>query len=105
MTTNQHIAFYRDNLQLVESIQKDIAELEKILVTAGGTVSLEAVEDADLNVRGPDTKTTWLIIFVILVFIGILGGVFYFTWQSQAGGSKTKEKDAADGAFKENTPS
>jgi hypothetical protein len=104
VSTNQHIAFHRDNLETVKSIEKDIAELEKLLVTAGGTVSLDAVENADLNVKGPDTKTTWIIIFVILIFIGILGGVFYFTWQSQAG-SKGKEKDAASSAFKENTPS
>ena len=103
VTSNQHIAYYRDNLKLVESIQKDITELEKLLVTAGGTVSLDAVEDADLNVKGPDTKTTWIIIFVILIFISILGAVFYFTWQSQAG-SKTKEKDPANTSFKENTP-
>jgi len=103
VTTNQHIAYYRDNIQLAESIQKDITELEKLLVTAGGTVSLEAVENADLNVKGPNTKTTWIIIFVILIFIGILGGVFYFTWQGQSG-SKSKEKNAAPSAFKENTP-
>ncbi len=103
-TTNQHIAFYRDNLKLLDSIQKDIAELEKLLVTAGGTVSLEAVENADLNVKGPDTKTTWAIIFVILIFISILGSVFYFTWQSQTG-AKPKENDTSNTAFKENTPS
>ncbi len=104
VTSNQHIAFYRDNMQLADSIEKDIAALEKLLVTAGGTVSLEAVEDADLNVKGPNTKTTWIIIFLILVFIGILGAVFYFTWQGQAS-AKTKEKDGGSTAFKENTPS
>ena len=104
VSTNQHIAFYRDNLELVRSVEKDIDELEKLLVTAGGTQSLEAVENADLNVKGPDTKTTWIIIFVILVFIGILGAVFYLTWQGQAG-SKAKEKDDASSAFKENKPS
>lgn len=103
VTTNQHIAYYRDNLRLKEGIEKDIAELEKLLVTAGGTVSLEAVENADLNVKGPDAKTTWIIIFVILIFIGILGAVFYFTWQGQVS-VKSKEKGAADSAFKENKP-
>ena len=103
VTTNQHIAYFRDNLQLVDSIQKDIDELEKLLVTAGGTQSLEAVENADLNVKGPNTKTTWIIIFVVLVFIAILGAVFYFTWQGQIG-AKTKEKEGVSSAFKENTP-
>jgi hypothetical protein len=103
VTSNQHIAFYRDNLLIHEQLEKDMAQLEKMLVTAGGTVSLDAVENADLNVKGPDVKTTWIIIFVVLVFIGILGAVFYFTWQGQAS-SKDKDKAAPSGAFKENTP-
>ncbi len=102
-TSNEHIAYYRDNLKLLEGIQKDIQELEKILVTAGGTQSLDAVENADMNVKGPDQKTTWIIIFVILIFIGILGAVFFFTWQSQAG-VKAKEKEEAGSPFKENPP-
>jgi len=103
VTTNQHIAYYRDNLQLADSIQKDIAELEKLLVTAGGSISLEAVENSDINVKGPDQKTTWVIIFVILIFIAILGAVFYLTWQGQAG-SKPKNTEGPPSAFKENTP-
>ena len=103
VTTNQHIAYYRDNVQIAESIQKDITELEKLLVTAGGSVSLDAVENADVNVKGPDQKTTWVIIFVILIFIAILGGVFYFTWQGQSA-SKPKGPEGPPTAFKENTP-
>ena len=102
-TSNQHIAFYRDNVKILEQLEKDLADLEKLLVTAGGTVSLDAVEDADVNVKGPNTKTTWIIIFVILIFIAILGAVFYFTWQGQAG-PKEKEKNEEPSAFKENKP-
>ncbi len=103
VSTNEHIAYYRDNVKLVEGIQKDIQELEKILVTAGGTASLDAVENADLNVKGPDQKTTWIIIFVILIFIGILGAVFFFTWQGQAS-SKSKDKEGSASPFKDNPP-
>ncbi len=103
VTTNQHISYYRDNVELMASLEKDMDELEKLLVTAGGSVSLEAVENADLNVKGPDTKTTWIIIFMVLIFIAILGSVFYFTWQSQAG-AKDKEKGASSSSFKENAP-
>lgn len=104
VTTNQHISFYRDHRVVMEQLEKDMDELEKLLVTAGGSVSLEAVENADLNVKGPNSKTTWIIIFVILIFISILGSVFYFTWQGQAG-AKDKEKDPTPSSpFKENTP-
>jgi hypothetical protein len=102
VSTNQHIAYYRDNVKIMEQLEKDIAELERLLVTSGGAVSIDAVEDADVDVKGPDAKTTWILIFVILVFIGILGAVFYFTWQGQ-GGPKKKD-ETAPSAFKENNP-
>jgi len=103
VTTNQHIAFFRDHVAMMEQLQKDMEELEKLLVTAGGTMSLDAVENADLNVKGPDVKTTWIIIFVVLIFIAILGAVFYFTWQGQAG-TKGKDQEPASSPFKENKP-
>ena len=104
VSTNQHISFYRDDLVIMDQLLKDMEELEKMLVTAGGSISLDAVENADVNVKGPDSKTTWIIIFAILIFIAILGSVFYFTWQGQAG-PKEKEKEPAAGSFKENKPS
>jgi hypothetical protein len=104
VTSNQHIAFYRDHVAVMEQLEKDMDELEKLLVTAGGSVSLDAVENADLNVKGPDSKTTWIIIFVILVFIAILGGLFYFTWQGQANVKDKEKKPPLSSAFKEGMP-
>lgn len=101
VTTNQHISFYRDNVNLMASLEKDMDELEKLLVTAGGTVSMEAVESAELDVKGPDSRTTWIIIFMVLIFIGILGAVFYFTWHGQTE-PKNTEKKPTDSTFKKN---
>ena len=55
---------------------------------------LEALKD---EMKDADSALLYLL-------IAFVTGVFYFTWQGQAG-SKTKEKGETPSAFKENTPS
>lgn len=84
VTRKQHIADYRDNKAMLDAILKDIERLEELLVQIGGPPVPEALEKSEINLKHPTTKTTWIIIFVILVFIAILGGSFYFIWMGQA---------------------
>lgn len=103
VTRQQHIAYYRENMQTVEAVRADIERLEKLLVKAGGPPNIDLVEQADVNLKSPNTKTTWIIIFIILVFIAILAGAFYFTWQGQVKVTENiflKEKDSAFSEFK-----
>ena len=103
VTRQQHIAYYRDNLRAMEGVLADLERLEKILVTAGGPPNIELMENSDVNLKSPSTKTTWMLIFIILIFISILGGAFYFTWQGQARVTENifmREKDAAFSEFK-----
>ena len=96
----QHIAYYRDNLKILDSVLKDIERLEKMLVTAGGPPKI-IKEDAKL--KNPNAKTTWIIILVIMIFMAILGGSFYFTWQTQAKVAENifkREKDTVFPEFK-----
>jgi hypothetical protein len=61
------------------------------------------LENTDANLKSPTTKTTWILIFIILIFISILGGAFYFTWQGQARVTEnifTREKDVSFSDFK-----
>lgn len=105
VSRQQHIAYYRDNLKMLQSILEDIERLEKILVTTGGPPNIELMEQTDVNLKSPSTKTTWIIIFVILIFMSILGGAFYFTWQGQARVTEnifTREKEATFSDFNKN---
>jgi hypothetical protein len=105
VTRQQHIAYYRDNLKTLDSIMDDIARLEKILVTTGGPPNIDLMEQSDVNLKSPTTKTTWIVIFVILIFISILGGAFYFTWQGQARVTEnifSREKDSTFSDFNKN---
>ena len=103
VTRQQHIAYFRDNGQVLEAVRADVERLEKLLVKAGGPPNIDLVEKSDVNLKSPNSKTTWIIIFIILIFIGILAGAFYFTWQGQAKVTENiflKEKDSAFSEFK-----
>ena len=80
------------------NIEKDIAKLEKLLVAVGAPPAPDILAESELNLKTPSRATTWIIIFAILIFIGVLGAVFFFTWQTQihlASGisSKVEEQD------------
>ncbi len=102
VSRQQHIAYFRDNQKILASILEDVDRLEKILVTTGGPPNIDLMENTDVNLKSPTTKTTWIVIFIILIFITILAGAFYFTWQGQARVTEnifTREKDATFSDF------
>ena len=102
-TKQQHIAYYRDNLKAMQAVKEDIEKLEKLLVSLGGAPSAELLEKAGSSVKSPSMKTTWGVIFALIIFVGILSSVFYFTWLRQGRLTEnifTKEKDTAFGDLK-----
>jgi hypothetical protein len=58
--------------------------MEKLLTFVGGPPVPELLEESPLKSDAPSTTTTWLIICLIIVFIGLLGGQFFFTWNRRA---------------------
>lgn len=81
ISRKQRIGAYRRNLQAVEEIKEDLARMEKLLSFAGGPPVLEMLEESPLRSDAPSTTTTWLVIFLIVIFMGLLAGQFFFTWQ------------------------
>ena len=97
-TKQEHIAHYRNNLITLDSVKEDLERLEKILAAVSGAPSLELLEESDVNLKSPSSKTTWIIIFIIFIFVGILSATFYFTWMRQEKLTEnifTREKDAS----------
>ena len=101
VTRQQHIANHRDHLAILEQIKSDIEKLEKILVAVGGPPNLELIEESDINLKSPSSKTTWIIIFIVLIFIAILAGTFFFTWHRQAAITESVFKSEKDNSFSE----
>ena len=77
----QRIGAYRTNLQTLGVVKEDLARMEKLLSFTGGPPVPEMMEESPLKSDAPSTTTTWLVIFLVVIFMGLLAGQFFFTWQ------------------------
>jgi hypothetical protein len=84
VSRTQHVGIYRQNVLTLEQIKEDIAKLEKILATAGGPLAPEMLAKTKIKSEAPSKTMTWIVIFTIIIFTGLLAGVLFFTWQRQA---------------------
>jgi hypothetical protein len=115
-SATEHIAYYRDNVKLLREAKKTIAELEKLVsqrgVTAGVTVKwpeegggrgplarkakgykgLDMIAQSIFKGQAPTVATTWKVIFVIIVFIGIIAAFFFTLWYIQLRKAVNKKK-------------
>lgn len=101
VSRRSHIGIYRNNLLIVDQIKDDINWLENQLVVASSLPKPDVLEEAELKTDSPTESTSWMIIFIIMLFIGMLAGVFFFTWQAQAHATKNLISDAREQAFPE----
>ncbi|MFH1339473.1 MAG: hypothetical protein ABIH40_06495, partial [Candidatus Omnitrophota bacterium] len=101
VSRQQHIGIYRQNKETVKRVKNDIAELEKLLQPTFGPATSETLEKARLKLNLPSKTTTWLIIMTIIVFLGLLAGVFFFVWQKQVRASQELIETAKKSAFPE----
>ena len=84
LSRKSRIGGYRLNLQVVEKVKEDLARMEKLLTFTGGPPVPEMMKESPLKSDAPSTTTTWLVIFLIVLFVGILGGQFFFTWHRRS---------------------
>ncbi len=101
VSRKSHIGIYRNNLKIVNQIKDDIDRLEKQLVVASSLPKPDVLEESDLKTESPTESTSWMIIFIIMLFIGMLAGVFFFTWHAQAHATKDLISEARNEAFQD----
>ncbi|MCM8780567.1 MAG: hypothetical protein NC908_01395 [Candidatus Omnitrophica bacterium] len=99
VSREQHIGIYRQNILTVERIKEDIAKMEKILATAGGPAAPEMLAKTKIKGELPTKTMTWILIFVIIIFIGLLATVLFFTWHRQSRITKEELLAAKKSAF------
>ncbi|MFH1640725.1 MAG: hypothetical protein ABIA66_02045, partial [Candidatus Omnitrophota bacterium] len=98
VSRQQHIGIYRQNLLAIDQIKEDLAKMEKIIVTAGGPPAPEMLA-TNVQAEAPSRMMTWIVIFIIIVFVGLLAAVLFFTWQRQARTSQRELLSAKRSAF------
>lgn len=101
VSRRSHIGLYRNNLKIFDQVKEDIDRLEKQLVVAASLPKPDVLEKTKLKTDSPSKSASWMIIFIIMLFIGMLAGVFFFTWQAQAHATKDLISDARKSAFPE----
>ena len=77
----QRIGSFRTNQQTMSAVKEDLSRMEKLLSFTGGPPVLEMMEESALKSDAPSTTTTWLVIFLVIIFMGLPAGQFFFTWQ------------------------
>ncbi len=104
VSQQQHIGIYRQNVLLLDRIKEDIARLEKAMATAGGPLAPEMLTKTKIKSEEPSKAMTWIVIFSILIFTGLLAGVLFFTWYRQSRLTKEDLLAAKKAAFPEAEP-
>jgi hypothetical protein len=80
LSRKARIGAYRQHLGQVEGIKEDLARMEKLLTFIGGPPVPEMLEKSPLKSDAPSETTTWILIGLIVIFIGMIGTTFFFTW-------------------------
>ena len=84
LSRKSRIGAYRYHLQTMAEIKEDLARMEKLLAFIGGPPVPDILTESALKSDAPSQTTTWLVIFLIIIFVGLLGGQFFLTWHRRA---------------------
>jgi hypothetical protein len=101
VSREQHIGLYRQNMQTIKRIDEELASLLKLIQPSSGMSSPEVLEKSRLKINMPAKTTTWLIIMIIIIFLGLLAVVFFFGWQAQMRASQDALSAMRNNAFPE----
>lgn len=79
-----HIAAYRSNMQILNTIKEDLARVEAMLLQAKPAVGLAFNKIF--------VKTSWWIILLVIIFLGALSFGLFVVWHKQAKIAQSEKK-------------
>lgn len=102
----QQIATYRDNLDTLKSMRENIDRMRNFLLAEGksgqsGSAERAMLEGSKLKSDVPSKTATWMVIFIIMTFILILGAAFFFAWIRSTRSIEKTTSEATESAFLE----
>lgn len=101
----QQVATYRDNLAILTHIQENIERMRNFWLAAGkgesGSSERAMLEESKLKSDIPSKTATWMVIFIIMTFILVLGAAFFFAWVRSTRSIEKTTSEAAESSFSE----
>ncbi len=101
LSRSQHIGVYRTNIKALARLKEEIFEMEKILQRERGPLTPQMLTKTKFKTESPTKTATWIAIFVIVFFLGILSIVVFFTWYRQAKATEKIISEAKKRSFLE----
>jgi len=99
----EQIADYRNNRQILGQLKEDVDKIRSIALAAaegaGGTSGPEMLEKSKLKSGIPSKTATWMVVFIIMLFIGVLGAAFFFAWVHSGRSLEKSLAKARESAF------
>jgi len=101
LSRTQHIGVYRTNVKALARLKEELSEMEKILQRERGPLTPKMLTKTKFKTESPTKTATWIAIFVIVFFLGILSVVVFFTWYKQAKATEKIISEAKKRSFLE----
>jgi hypothetical protein len=102
----QQVASYRDNIDTLNRMRENIDRMRNFLLATGkggeGSPAERAMLEASkLKSDVPSKTATWMVIFIIMTFILILGAAFFFAWIRSTRSIEKTTSEATESSFSE----
>lgn len=75
----EHIGAYNQNKARLEEVEEDLGKLRALLAILSDRLMLERVPKGP----SPNLGTIWMVVFIIITFVGVMSGIFFFIWSVQ----------------------
>jgi len=84
---DKYVAFFRQQAAKLDVIEQKIARVEAALKP------IEKTSQLGFQAKPPSSKTTWLIIWIILGFLAFISLVFFFRWYGRSKAEKLTDEN------------
>ncbi len=84
---SEYVAFYRNQTKRLALLEKGIYRIEEALRV------IDKKSKLGFDPQPPSEKTTWLIIYIIMAFLGFISLVFFFRWMGKGKDEKVVDSE------------
>ncbi|MBN3039865.1 MAG: hypothetical protein JW867_01935 [Candidatus Omnitrophica bacterium] len=99
MSRSQHIGIFRTNSRALDSLKEKILEMERILQRQQGPLTPDMLAKTKFKTDAPTKTATWIAIFIIIFFLGLISVIVFFTWYRQGKATEKILAEAKKDAF------